>query len=95
MASKGFKRLDQRVAREYRDKGYSESRAAYIGRAVAGMTAYRKWRKAGSVPLEVKRQRACVAAAMRGRHFDSRAAAEDAFAASVERCAERERRRVR
>jgi hypothetical protein len=45
MASKTFARLEERVAREYRKKGYSRNRAAYIGRAVAGEVAQRKHAK--------------------------------------------------
>lgn len=42
----GFKKLEGRVAREYRRKGYSAKRAAYIGKATAGKVARQRRRKA-------------------------------------------------
>lgn len=45
MADKAFNRLKNRVSAEYRKKGYSAKRAAYIGRATAGKVAREKRRK--------------------------------------------------
>jgi len=40
--SRRFNRLAGQVAREYERKGYSPSRARYIGRAVAGRVAHQR-----------------------------------------------------
>lgn len=41
-SSSKFNRLKNRVAAEYRRKGFSAKRAAYIGRATAGKVAREK-----------------------------------------------------
>ncbi len=91
MASAAFERLRGRVSAEYRGKGFSPARADYIARSVAGQQAHRKWSRTGHVPAEVRRQRSCVAAGMRGRRFGSRAAQRAAFRAIVRRCSARAR----
>jgi len=42
MTSKGFKRLDSKIEREYKRKGMSTKRAAYIAKATAGKVAREK-----------------------------------------------------
>lgn len=41
----GFKRLSNKITREYRHKGFSKSRARHIGDATAGKVAREKKKK--------------------------------------------------
>ena len=45
MTEKGFKKLDNKIEREYERKGYSKKKAQYIGRATAGKVAREKREK--------------------------------------------------
>lgn len=42
MTRAAFNKLSSHVAAEYRKKGYSKKKAAYIGKATAGKVARRK-----------------------------------------------------
>lgn len=45
MSKIGFKKLASTVSAEYRKKGYSKAKAAYIGKATAGKIAREKARR--------------------------------------------------
>lgn len=94
MASKGFKRLDRKITREYLDKGFGRSRAEAIGRATAGKVANMRHKRHG-VPAGVRRAQSCVSREMKGRTFDSREAQQEAFAETVRRCNEAQRQKTR
>ena len=42
MTSKKFTKLEKKVEKEYKRKGYGAKKAAYIGRATAGEVARKK-----------------------------------------------------
>ena len=39
MSEAGFRKLEGKIQREYREKGYSEKKASYIAHAAAGKVA--------------------------------------------------------
>lgn len=91
MSRASFDRLENRVAAEYRAKGYSAARAERIGRATAGKTAHRKWAKHG-LPKEVRDQRACVRRGLAAASYEGPAQWKRTFGEVTARCAEKARR---